>query len=97
MVYKVSVLTQCTLQHTHKGFKPTESSLSEENACVYVCVRLSIQKGFREENKIASSCHSDSPLGGRKGLRKGYVSLTEKLEWFIVAEQFNPDQSSLHI
>lgn len=62
-------------------------------ARVYMCVRMSVQKGFREENKIVSSCHSDSPPKGRKGLRKDYVGLTERLEWFIVAEQFNPDQS----
>lgn len=64
---------------------------------VCMCVRMSIQKGFREDNKIASSCHSDSPPRGRKGLRKEYVGLTEELEWFIVAEQFNPDQSLRHI
>ncbi len=83
--------------HTHKGFKPTESSLSEKNARVYMCVSMSIQKGFREENKIVSSCHSDSPSSGRKGLMNEYVGRTAKLDWFILAEQFNPDQSLLHI
>ncbi len=49
-LYKVSVLTQYTLQHTHKGFKPTESSLSEENSYVYVCVMISNTKGVPIQN-----------------------------------------------